>query len=389
MTKLKENFKNLWSLKTKNASGFTLVELIVVVAILAILAGIAVPAYSGYVEKAEKAADEQLLATVNTAFASACAINGDDVNEVNGAYAGLTDEKEIDLSSVTPYQDAFRQFYAGNEESAFKTYAGIYFNLTEHKFMEGSAAYMNALNTILNTMGDEVSLVQASSFATMGATSLMGAVDDVTDFAQLLIAGQSGSIFGMVNTPDYYENLAQIMGFKTIEDFYAYMEDLSEEDYNKLMANSTVLSVANTVSSAEYASLKTELINTLSSAGGLANVVGTITNDENSSEESLAAAALIYGLYTAYDSEAAGDVIVTGNFSEILNSENSEGFIQYLSELNTEGSKANADMEGYFAALEIVNKAVSDDSEVANQVLTGGYNDEELVGIVGSVIGNK
>ena len=60
--------------------------------------------------------------------------------------------------------------------------------------------------------------------------------------------------------------------------------------------------------------------------------------------------------------------------------------MEYLTQLSKTDSRAYADMEGYFAALEIVNEAVSD-PDVANKVLTNGYEDEELVGIVGSVIG--
>ena len=71
MKKMKKFFTLSW-----RAEGFTLVELIVVIAILAILGGVAVPAYGGYVKKADRAADEALLNEINTAFASACSLNG-------------------------------------------------------------------------------------------------------------------------------------------------------------------------------------------------------------------------------------------------------------------------------------------------------------------------
>ena len=66
-------------------AGFTLVELIVVIAILAILAGIAIPVYSGYIKKANEAADNQLLAAVNTAFGAACLENGFNAKDVTSA----------------------------------------------------------------------------------------------------------------------------------------------------------------------------------------------------------------------------------------------------------------------------------------------------------------
>ena len=74
---MKKKMKAFFTMKRHANEGFTLVELIVVIAILAILAGAAVPAYSGYIEKAERAADDQLLGTLKTAFAAASAFNGE------------------------------------------------------------------------------------------------------------------------------------------------------------------------------------------------------------------------------------------------------------------------------------------------------------------------
>lgn len=51
----------------KNNNGFSLVELIVVIAIMAILAAVAVIGVSVYIPKAQKAADEQMIADIKTA----------------------------------------------------------------------------------------------------------------------------------------------------------------------------------------------------------------------------------------------------------------------------------------------------------------------------------
>lgn len=48
----------------KTNKGFSLVELIVVIAIMAIIAAVAIPVYSVYLDKANKAADEQLVADI-------------------------------------------------------------------------------------------------------------------------------------------------------------------------------------------------------------------------------------------------------------------------------------------------------------------------------------
>ena len=52
----------------KSNKGFSLVELIVVIAIMAIIAGVAIPVYSMYIDKANKAADKQLVSDVEKAL---------------------------------------------------------------------------------------------------------------------------------------------------------------------------------------------------------------------------------------------------------------------------------------------------------------------------------
>jgi len=138
--KLKKEIKRFFTLKHKANNGFTLVELIVVIAILGVLGGVAVPVYSGYVEKANRSADDQLLATINKAYAVACLKNGDDMTKLTSAKMEITDESVVNLGTVYPYGPTFREYYLGNEASEFKYYDYLRFDNVLDLFVGDSVA---------------------------------------------------------------------------------------------------------------------------------------------------------------------------------------------------------------------------------------------------------
>ena len=176
-------------------AGFTLVELIVVISILAILAGVAIPVYSGYIKKANEAADQQLLAAVNTAFGAACLENGRDPRSLSAA-ASLADGK---LESVAPYNDSFMRYFAGNENNKFKVFAFLVYNRAEGVFSgysEGesvSYTYVDSNGTehTLSINPSDLAKYRGTTFDNLGTATLTNAIDTLathvaTNFTDLL-----------------------------------------------------------------------------------------------------------------------------------------------------------------------------------------------------------
>ena len=129
--KLKKEIKRFFTLKHKANNGFTLVELIVVIAILGVLGGVAVPVYSGYVEKANKAADDELLAALNKAYTVACVENG----EYDMKNLSFTPETDGDIKSevkMKTFNDSFQRYFEGG--GVFKFYDTLSFVKTEGIF---------------------------------------------------------------------------------------------------------------------------------------------------------------------------------------------------------------------------------------------------------------
>jgi len=418
----------------KKNGGFTLVELIVVIAILAILAAVAIPAYSGYIEKAEKAGDETLIGAINQAFASACVDSGFTQYEVKSATIPVDTNGKVGatsfataasesvgvpkfVSAVTftsgsalsetqliAFNKAFALFFSGNENATFKVYRVLVFDPMTGTFsgQEISEAYQAAFEAIMNNpeLAGSIDAFKGSALAQIGADALLGQVSDVSTLAALLIQsvdedGNPSALTSIVMSESYRETMAGLLGYEDGDAYFEAVQDMMEENPQKaaeFMANSTVLNVANTMNgwdAAKEQEAKNGLIN-LSYGDMVAKI-----NNPAQAEDGLAQAALLYGMYTAFDPVGASELLKgedagLSSLQNLGSKTNADGmtFEQYLAGLTDSSSQASKDYEGYKGALNVVNQGVSSDEAVANKVMNGGYNDSELSALLQQVIGN-
>ena len=84
----------------KSKKGFTIVELVIVIAVIAILAAVLIPTFSNLVNKANIAADTQLIRNLNTALAADTAKNNTMQDALNDAAAFGYDIGKINASAT-------------------------------------------------------------------------------------------------------------------------------------------------------------------------------------------------------------------------------------------------------------------------------------------------
>ncbi len=390
--------------KCKRSGGFTLVELIVVIAILAILAGVAVPAYTGYINKAEEAADNQLLAAVNTAFAAACLENGKDINNL-----GTTPTATISggkVTAVNPHGDAFFRYYTGNESATFKVFTKLTWDNAKKSFVggQGNAAYTELLETLLNTpgMSDNIAALKGSVFMDedkgLGTEALLDKVDFVSNFASAMLDGEGGEGAGaakfveMMGGEDYMRFMANRLGIENADELEWDTESedgnpLGEAVQNQLavlvgedgnpndvLANAAVLYAAQNTKD-----MTAESVKALLGTDGAKSTI--VANMDSNSGLGLAQAAVAYGMYTSY-AYSKGDADLIASTSDplaILKALDDDDFQTYIA------NASDDDVNGYLAALDMVNTSTSN-TGAANDVLVNGFNSNDMQTLVNNLL---
>lgn len=369
---LKKKIRAFFTLTRKADGGFTLVELIVVIAIMAILAGVAVPAYSGYITKANTAADEQLLASLNTAFAAACNINGEDNygrSDVSISLAasqeGNGKEATVTVANIAGFADSFATFYEGG---VFKTFENLMYSVKIGGFTTLASEYANLYETLKTTYGEEIAALIGSNLGAMGANTLLTETSGVVNWA-----ATESNLLEAAGEP-FYSALAGYLGItETDEESVAAavlkMAGGDEELAAQISANAIAL----------YAAQNTTGVTTDSISNWLGESASTDDLMKNPNAATLSEAAAIYGLYMSYkgDSFDSSD----GTLKVMGDALTDPGFKDWVSK-----DEGKAELEAYKGAMSIISGSASDD-EAKEAVLKNGFSDPELIKLMESIMG--
>ena len=380
--KLKNYCKRFFTWNRHASAGFTLVELIVVIAILAILAGVAIPVYSGYIKKAERAADEQLLGAVNTAFAAACAQNGVKPTEIDASMPIVN--KKVDAANMTPasLSEDFATYFTGNTDAEFKTVDSLVYNKDKGMFelpTTGKVA-MKYAGVNLYLPQAMVNALKESTFnKDMTMDELTTQLDEVIGIAQEL-DGNGGLAFKkLLNSAGFRADAKDALDVETDEEYYAEVEKLVAEimKNNPGMTQEQALSLVNTRAAVIYtakqsSSLSVDEATSLFTNANLASIVNKM---ESENGEGLVQAAIVCGMYTAYVNNSGNNIQdQTVNTQTVLDALENDDFRAYIN--SDQGKK---DLEGYLGALNMINSAV-DEKAAVSDLLVNGFNNEDLVG---------
>ena len=409
-----------------NNKGFSLVELIVVIAIMAILAAIAIPTFAHFITKANEASDAELLNNINYIFNAACVENGVDIKDVTAATWNKTDKKVENVSgngisdeTAEKIEASFVLHYGEMKNENFILIENIVFDPAKHEFVESSNTNMTftyAGATIVLSQEDIDALKNSNFLKAEGMSPevLLGMVGDVVDFAGSFGGGVYDDLF---NDTEYLKFMCETMGVDpsqhaSLNDaFDAAMENAYKAKFAELMGVS-----ANEITDEMYDQNPEKLEQAMNMVNANSAVLYSAHNatqkpedimsmlkKENEEDDDpktaiknalvdnygngMSQASAAYGLYVAYayssgDSEKI-EKAESGNYIDVMNDLDDPGFQEYLT---TE--QAELDLQAYLSSMNIVNENASGNSDAMTNLLVNGFDDDELISIFESAVGN-
>lgn len=417
----KKKWQRFWTLDRHHAEGFTLVELVIVIAIMAILAGVAVPAYNGYIKKARTAADQQIIAAANEAFASACMESKVDVMYVTEATITVDSQKIYGLSSVTApatgtsaeadiatIAPAFEKYYAeGNGALVFKTenVNSLIWNVSASSF-EMKDAFVAARvvlsdGTVISVSAADIEKARESGLSILGVSGVEKAMAKMNATGKTLSTAVS-----VLKKFDSLANGLTAFGVMTPDEAKALGDILEKDPTNEAAlakaSNGLQLVVAKYVSDN---AANTEKINKLldqdlgSSSAELGTkiigtqvtlpIVGTVGEPGIGGTVGTSALAMQYAIaesYVARHPEAADLLKNEDPVAAVHAVQNHAGYASYKG-----SADYTNDVAGFMGTLNAVNSNTTANTEnpaAKNDYITNGISGEAGNAILSSLLGS-
>ena len=384
------------TMKTTKTGGFTLVELVIVIAILGVLAGIALPVYTGYIQKANEAADLQLLGAVNTAFAAACAERGTTTPSEISAQAGgihLDGNGFVRVSGSTPLGDAFMRFFGANADTPFRLFTNIVYDAESGHFVaimpDGSVVGKDSdrIAFPIEINGSEITVYVKTQDLVAIKRSVF-ADGDVLSVEQL-----ASNIQMVFNSGRLLRSVAGS------EDFAAFLRELTGDDseaYDALIGNpagSANLLLFYAAQNTEQTELEEiQGAQGMNSLRKLYEILKSEESDASLSEEEFSRVGLLYGLATAYTYRYHGDELSpTYSVKDYL--QNPDNVIDFYSWLIDDENSAmiQADMDGYIGCMHILSDNLQDGSFRSDDyeyIADNGYTADDIIGALDRILGD-
>ena len=125
-----------------------------------------------------------------------------------------------------------------------------------------------------------------------------------------------------------------------------------------------------------------DILTVLGGTNSRGSIVQTINSN---SGEGLAQASMAYGLYTAY--AAKNNITVSDNPADVLLAlDSDEDFKDYINNVDGSG-QAQKDLDGYLAAMNMINTNVSSNKTAVSDILVNGFANESLVDLLEQAMG--
>jgi hypothetical protein len=296
-------------------------------------------------------------------------------------------------ATVDALNTSFATYFDGNQNAAFNSVKGGSLEYKNGVFVLSNNAILTYNGKAYSVSPEVLEALKSSTYAEkMGSETLSEQMDSVSGLVQKLVGKAfnewvdsgymdepSSPFYNMAMNEDYWEFIGMD------EDTFYEMLDVDPDATASYLANGLVLYAANGSSG-----LNTQTISNAIASDAEAYVNGIKAELNNGNVNALSEAALIYGVYTSYVYDTMN---ATDAANAVASVNGTLGLINALEAMQTDAAfqtymagQGQNDMEAFIGSMGVI-KDVAADKDTANKVMTEGFTEDELAGLLANILG--